>query len=167
MKTLEKFIFGFIISTILLYGIFMITFALGMIDTNRAKPIDAEIVSECVTDIQNSNINLKLKNLDLYYQQGKIHANIYFDNNLSLDESKIIVKSLKDFILKYKIDNYLSKKHSSQLNIRATIYSKDNSYYYQCPYYLESDDNWPMESNYKTWYLTKSSGETIETMNIY
>lgn len=64
MKTLEKFIFGFILSAILLYGIFMISFALGMIDTNRAKPIDADIVSECVTDIQNDNKYLKLKKLD-------------------------------------------------------------------------------------------------------
>lgn len=166
MKIFEKVIFGLIISTILLYGIFMITFTLGMIDTNRAKQIDADIVSECVTDMQNSNKALKLKNLELYYQQGKIHANIYFDNNLSLDESKIVVKSLKDFILKDKINNYLSKKHSSQLNIRVTIYSKDNSYYYQCPYYIESINNWPVKSNYKTWYLTESSGETIETMNI-
>ena len=74
MKTLEKVIFGFIISAILLYGIFMITFTLGMIDTNRAKPIDADIVSECVTYIRNSNKNLKLKNLELYYQQGEIHT---------------------------------------------------------------------------------------------
>lgn len=166
MKTIEKFIFGFIISAISLCGIFMITFALGMIDTNRAKVIDADIVSECVTDIQNNNKYLKLKKLDLYYQQGKIHANIYFDNNLSLDESKIVVKSLKDVILKDKINNYISKKHSSELYIRATIYSKDNSYYYQCPYYLESTDNWTVENNYKTWYLTESTGETIETMNI-
>lgn len=167
MKTLEKVIFGFIISAILLYGIFMITFTLGMIDTNRAKPIDADIVSECVTDIQNSNKTLKLKKLELYYQQGKIHANIYFDNNLSLDESKIVVKSLKDFILKDKINNYLSKKYISQLNIVATIYSKDNSYYYQCSYYLESTNNRSVKNNYyKTWDLTKSSGETIETINI-
>lgn len=163
MKNLKKFIVRFIIGAaslgIIFFIIFQVTFTVGMINTNRAKSIRADIVSECVTDLKNSNKNFILKDLELYYKQGKVHANIYFENDLSLEESKIVVKSLKEFILKDNINEYLSENHDS-LNIYAVIYSKD-TYYYECPYYLPTTDNSDIENNYKVWYLTNSTGETI------
>jgi len=166
MKRLEKIMFGLILTPIILYAIFYLYFALGMISNSRPKPLPTDIVSECVTDLKNSNKDLELKNFELYYQQGKIHSNIYFENNLSFDESKIVMKSLKAFILKDKINNYITKKYMNELYIRAVVYSKDNSYYYDCPYYLPTKDNSSVKNNYKTWYLTKSSGETIDAINI-
>ena len=165
MKYLKKLIISAVLLGIISFVIFNVIFTLGMIDSNRQKSISADIVSECVTDLKNSNKNFILKDLELYYKQGKIHANIYFENNLSLEESKIIVKNLKDFLLKDNINEYLTENHNS-VNIDAVIYSKDNSYYYECPYYLPTTDNSDIENNYKVWYLTKSSGETIESINI-
>lgn len=110
MKIFKKSIVGFIVSAALLgmifFIIFHVIFTLGMINTNRPKLIHADIVSECITDLRNSNKNFTLKDLGLYYEQGKIHANVYFENDLSLEESKIVVKSLKKFIFKDKINNY-------------------------------------------------------------
>ena len=168
MKRLEKIIFGLILTPIILYAIFYLYFAIGMIDTNSKKPIPADIVLECVTDLKNRNKDLELKNLELYYQQGRIHTNIYFENNLSLDESKIVMKSLNEFILKDSLNKYFSEKHMSQLNIRAVFYSKDNSYYYNCPYYLYTNDNSTVKNNGKTWYLMNgsSTGKVIEAINI-
>lgn len=169
MKNLEKFIVGFIISAvslcIIFFIIFQVIFTLGMINNNRPKSIDSDIVSECVTDLKNSNKNFILKDVELYYKQGKIHANIYFENNLSLEDSKSVVKSLKEFLLKDNINEYLTESHGSAY-IDAVIYCKDNSYYYECPYYLPTKDNSDVENNYKVWYLKKSSGETIESINI-
>ncbi|WP_297423954.1 hypothetical protein [Clostridium sp.] len=169
MENLRKFIVRFIVGAaslgIILFIIFHVIFTLGMINTNRPKSIRADIVSECVTDLKNSNKNFTLKDLELYYQQGKIHANIYFENDLSLEESKIVVKSLKEFLLKDNINEYFTENHNS-LDIDAVIRSKDNSYYYECPYYLPTNDNSEVENNYKMWYLEKSSGEVIESINI-
>jgi hypothetical protein len=76
------------------------------------------------------------------------------------------MKSLKEFILKDNIHKYLLEKYSS-INVRAVVYSKDNAYYYDCPYYIHTTtDNSSVKNNYKTWYLTKNSGETIDTINI-
>lgn len=151
MKALKKFILSAVLLCMISFIIFEVAFALGMIDTNRKKPLPVDIVSECVIDLKNSNKDLELKNLELYYQQGRINTNIYFQNNLSLDESKIVIKSFKEFILKDNIKKYFSEKHMSELDIRAVIYSKSNSYYYECPYYLDTNDNSTVKNNYKTW----------------
>jgi hypothetical protein len=63
MKHWEKIILGFILTPIILYAIFYIYFAIGMISNSCPKPLPKDIVSECVTDLKNSNKDLVLKNL--------------------------------------------------------------------------------------------------------
>ena len=53
----------------------------------------------------------------------------------------------------------------SSFSIHAIINSKNHTYNYNSDYYL-NDDNLPKINNYRLWYLTKSSGETIKSMNI-
>lgn len=155
MNYLGKIIFGLIIIPIVLYAIFSAYFAISITETNNSKSVDANIVSECTTDLKNSNKDLK--NVELYYYQGKVFVNIDLEKNLSSDESKIVLKSLKDFIIKSNISDFFSKRYE-QMPILATIRSKDNSFTYICPYYLMTNDDSDfyvksdVKSDYKIWY---------------
>lgn len=165
MRYWKKITIGLVIIPIVLFAIFYAYFAISMINTNSQKSIDANIASECITDLKNSHKDLK--NVELYYYQGKIFFDINFENNLSSDESKIVINSLKEFILKDNISNFFSEKYE-QMPIRAIISSKYNSYYYTCPYYLMTKDNSDfyvqsdVKSDYKIWYSTYADGEIIE-----
>lgn len=165
MRHWKTIILGLAITPIVLFAIFYAYFAISMISTNSQKSIDANIALECITDLKNTNKDLK--NVELYYYQGKVFFNINFENNLSSDESKIVIKSLKEFILKDNISNFFSEKYE-QMPIRAIIHSKDNSYYYKCPYYLMTKDNSAfyiqsdVKSDYKIWYSTYNDGDIIE-----
>lgn len=165
MKHWKKIIFGLALTPIVLCVLFYIYFAIGMIDTSSRKPIDSNIVSECNEDLKSSNKDLK--NVELYYYQGKIFVNVNFEKSLSLDESKIAIKSLKEFILKANISSFFSRRYE-EMPILAIMQSKDNSYYYKCPYYLMTDQKLDsdVKSYYKIWYLTDSDGDIIEKINI-
>lgn len=153
MKSYKKIIYGLAITPIVLCSIFYIYFAVGMIDVNSKKSIDTSIVSECNEYLKNSNNDLK--NIELYYYQGKIFFNMDFENNLSLDESNAVIGNLKKFILKDNISSFFSKKYD-ELPILVIINSKNNSYYYKCPYYIKN-----VKNDYKLWYLTDTEGDKI------
>ena len=85
-------------------------------------------MSACRDNIKISNKDFILTDFDLYYKQGKIFANISLDNDLSLEDSEIVVRSLKEFFLQGKINKYLEETHSSSINIHAIINSKNNTY---------------------------------------
>lgn len=153
MKSYKKFIYGLAITPIVLYSIFYIYFAVGMIEVNSKQSIDTSIVLECNEYLK--SVNNDLKNVELYYYQGKIYFIVDFENNLSLDESNAVIGNLRKFILKDNISSFFSKEYD-ELPTLVTINSKDNSYHYKCPYYINK-----VKNDYKLWYLTDTEGDKI------
>lgn len=157
MKSYKKIIYGLALTPIVLYAIFYIYFSIGMIDVNSKKSIDTSIVSECNEYLKSCTNDLK--NVELYYYQGKIFFNMDFENNLSLDESNAVIGNLRKFILKDNISGFFSKEYD-ELPILVTVNSKNNSYCYKCPYYIKD-----VKNDYKIWYLTDNKyDKTINTI---
>jgi hypothetical protein len=166
MKVIKKIILGVIIVCVLSFIALYFTFIFGTFQKNSTKPLSDEIVSECKDIITANDNGFIIKDIELYYRQGKVYANIYLDNNVSLEDSTIIIRSLKEFFKKDKINKYIAEKYISRFNIYAVIHCKDNIYYYHSPYYLSGNDNSTIENNYRLWYLTEDDGEIIKSLSI-
>lgn len=166
MEKLIKLIIYSVIAICILYVSFNIIFFIGMVSTNARKEVDKKFVSQCKEDLKAMDKDFNLSSLEIYYQQGKYKFTIGFKKDLSEEDSKIIVKHMKELLLKDNVNKYLESKYSSAC-IYLKIIGSNTQYHYQSPYYLPSDSNAVNEvNNYKFWYFTKSTGETISTIEV-
>jgi hypothetical protein len=170
MGKLFKFIKWSILIIFILILIFDIIFIVGTLSTNSRKQLDKNFVSEFTTSLKNDTSELNLTDLDVYYKQGKLFLNIYFENDISIEESKIVVKSLVEVLLTDKANKYLDSFYGQSMVVFLTIHSRNNKYYYNSAYYLPDTitdiNNSLVNNKYRLWYLTKETGETINSISI-
>jgi hypothetical protein len=166
MDKLIKLIIYSVIAVCVLYVSFNIIFFIGMVNSNARKEVDKKFISECKDDLKAMDKDFNLSSLEIYYQQGEYKFTIGYKKDLSEEDSKVIVKHMKELLLKDNVNKYLENKYSES-SIYLTIESINKKYYYQSSYYLSSTTNNTNEkNNYKLWYFTKSTGETISTIEV-
>jgi hypothetical protein len=170
MNKKTKFIKWIVLITFIFIAIFYTAFATGMIRTNSRHNIDKNVASEVTSSVRNAAEALNLKKLDIYYKQGKLYIDLYFQNNISLEETKIAVKSLREALLSDKIDKYLTVIYGRQMSVFLTISCPDNKYYYNSPYNTPDNEtnanNSVLENKYRSWYLTDEIGVRISSLEI-
>ncbi|GFP75752.1 hypothetical protein [Clostridium fungisolvens] len=166
MEKLIKLIIYSVIAVCILYVSFNIIFFIGMVNSNARKEVDKKFISECKDDLKAMDKNFNLSSLEIYYQQGKYKFTIGYKKDLSEEDSKVIVKHMKELLLKDSVNKYLENKYSAA-NIYLTIECSNKTYYYKCPYYLSSASNNSNEKkNYKLWYFTKGTEEIISSIEV-
>lgn len=156
MKTLTKFLITIVIFTTVLAIGFRIWFAIGMISTNSPKPIKLEWVNQYKTVIKKdfSCIN----DVKIYYKQGRVRFDFNTGSEIVLEDCKEIVKATKNFIEKETTSDSLIGNDFDQLSIRLEFYVSKESYVFESPYWIPSQDqnnnpNLDVKNNYKTWYF--------------
>jgi hypothetical protein len=159
MKKTMPFIFVTILIVIIMPIVLYFCFSYGMIESGGKKTLNQDLVSKFIKNIKTNNKETMPQNIEAYYQMGKVYLNISFKNNMSLDESKGVLKRIKEVLLE---DKLLENKYQV-VDLYVSLESKKLQYKYYCPYYLhtvgnenESDDKL---NQYRVWYLQNDHKE--------
>lgn len=155
MKKTSYLIPGILIFIFLIPVIFILCFAVGMISSNSPKAIKLDWVKQYKTMSKNTFLNIK--DVDIYYQQGRVRFDFTANSEIPLDECKQVIKVTKDFIDKETVSMPLID-FDDQLNIMVKFDLKTNIYVFESPYWIQTEDttgntNNFVENDYKVWYL--------------
>lgn len=157
MKKTSYFIPGILILIFLAPAIFYSCFAVGMISSNSPKTIKQDWVKQYKSIVKNTFINIK--DVDIYYRQGRVRFDFTSNSDMPLDECKQVIKETKDFIDKETVSRPLiDKSFGDQLNIMVKFDTKTNIYVFESPYWIKTEDTANnqdnfVENHYKVWYL--------------
>ena len=127
-----------------------------MISTNSPKAIKLNWVKQYKTIIKKEF--LYIDDVNIYYQQGRVHFDFTTSDEIYLEDCKQITKVTKDFIEKVTVSNSLMETGYDHLNISLKFDINKDSYVFESPYWISPQDsnanpNLAVKNNYKTWYF--------------
>jgi hypothetical protein len=165
MKKLSIGLFTIGVIVVLIPVAFIIIFGTGMVNTNRAKNIDTEVINLYKKDMKKSYAHIN--DIKVYYKQGKINFDFNVSAEMTLEDSKQIVKNTRELILGNKEPNIIPKDYTSQSYTCIRFISDKNNYIfkskYQIPTVSQSGSSDSSEDNtFNLWYFTENNEREVE-----